>query len=70
MIKEGKMFDIAVLDKFRDETLSDVSEVDPEVKKAWIIFVSDLCQCVSYQWTEYLKKIKKKCNIQRNVDDI
>jgi len=62
MIKDGKMFDIRLLDKFRDNSFSDPGQIDAEVKDAWISFISDFCQCVSYQWAEYLKQVRKKEN--------
>ena len=56
------MFDIKLLDKFRDIDKKDESSIDDDVKKAWFTFNKEFCRCVSFHWTNYLKSIERKEN--------
>jgi hypothetical protein len=54
------MFDIALLDKFRDFDENDpLFSVSEDVKKAWFSFLYDFCPCVSYGWSTYLAHLNR-----------
>lgn len=54
------MFDITLMDKFRDPAIESEADIEEDVKNAWCIFISDFCKCVSFHWTNYLKNIERK----------
>jgi len=52
------MFDISLMDKFRDPEIStDEDEVTVEVRNAWYMFINEFCTAVSFHWANYLKRV-------------
>ena len=56
------MFDIDLLEKFRDVDINDENDVDDDVKNAWYTFISEFCTCVSFHWANYVKRVDRKDN--------
>ena len=58
-IRNGTMFDISLMDNFREYDENDpIFSIPENVKKAWFSFLFDFCPCVSYEWSTYLANFR------------
>ena len=58
-MQDGKIFDIALLDKFYIYELSMISDelyqIDDNIKHAYLMFIGVLVHVVSFSWRSYIK---------------
>ena len=63
LVQDGKMFDIALLDKFyiyEPNMISDeLYQIDEDIKHAYLMFIGVLVPVVSFSWRSYIKHYVK-----------
>ena len=64
LVQDGKMFDIALLDKFyiyEPSMISDeLYQIDEGIKHAYLMFIGVLVPVVSFSWRSYIKTLCKR----------